>query len=305
MNAKLQIVDGLAPSRQRLPAGSWKTILEFLIERHPRVSIETWLARMDRGLVVDESGSRLCPSSSYRAGACVFYYREVEVEPRIPFDERVLYADDHILVADKPHFLPVMPAGRFVNETLLVRLKRRSERWQNLVPLHRIDRETAGLVLFSVDRATRGRYASMFQARRIEKTYEALAQTNERIDFPLTRRSRLIPGEPFFRMTEVEGEPNSETHIDVIERSKDASLYELKPVTGKKHQLRVHLAAIGIPIVGDKLYPNLRDAGDDDFADPLRLLARSISFRDPLTNRERRFESTLRLQRVTAANHVG
>lgn len=295
MNAPLEIVEGLAPSRQRLPAGSWKTVLEFLVERHPRVTIETWTARMERGHVIDEAGLRLQPSSPYRVGACVFYYREVETEARIPFDEQVIHADDQILVADKPHFLPVTPAGRFVNETLLVRLKRRREEWKNLVPLHRIDRETAGLVLFSLNPATRNLYASMFQEREIAKTYEALAPTDERLDFPITRRSRLATGTPFFRMTEVEGEPNSETRIDMVVRLRDASLYRLTPVTGKKHQLRVHLAALGIPIINDKLYPEVNDAEDDDFSSPLRLMAKSICFRDPVTNQERRFESERKL----------
>lgn len=304
MNAPLPIVEGVAASRQRLPPGSWKTVLEFLVERHPRVGADTWMSRMRRGRVVDEQGSRLDPSTPYRVGACIFYYREVAAERIIPFDERVLYEDEHILVADKPHFLPVVPSGRFVGETLLARLKR-SRKLEHIVPLHRIDRETAGVVIFSVNPATRGLYASLFQDRGIEKVYEAVARTDERIDFPVTRRSHLAMGEPFFRMTEVAGEPNSETRIDVIERIDDTSLYRLMPVTGKKHQLRVHLAALGIPIVNDKLYPEVRDAGDDDYADPLQLLAKSISFHDPVTNRERHFASEGELRRVTPVNHGG
>jgi tRNA pseudouridine32 synthase/23S rRNA pseudouridine746 synthase len=198
-------------------------------------------------------------------------------------------------VADKPHFLPVVPAGRFLHETLLVRLKRKTG-LERLVPVHRLDRETAGVVLFSLNPASRGAYVSLFRERKVRKVYEALARTLPGLGLPLTRRSRLVTGEPFFRMREVEGEPNSETHIDVLRRLNGVSLYQLSPVTGRKHQLRVHLSALGIPIVNDRLYPEVSSAaGDDDFSNPLKLLARSVSFLDPLTGRERHFESGRKL----------
>src|SRR5215216_2188518 len=108
LESPLPVDGGVAPSRQTLPAGGWETVLDFLAERHASVGADAWVARMRKGEVVDETGLRLTPSSPYRAGACVFYYREPEDEPRVPFEERVLYADEHILVADKPHFLPVV-----------------------------------------------------------------------------------------------------------------------------------------------------------------------------------------------------
>jgi tRNA pseudouridine32 synthase / 23S rRNA pseudouridine746 synthase len=290
----LPFVGGVGPSRRRLPAGSWKTVLDFLSEEYARVGADAWRSRMERGLVLDESGRQLSPASPYRAGACVYYYREPPAEREIPFEERVVHADEHLLVADKPHFLAVVPAGRFLRETLLVRLRRKLG-LEHLTPAHRIDRETAGLVVFSVNPSTRGAYVSLFRERRVEKVYEALANTTRALDFPVVRRSRIVKGEPFFRMKEAEGEPNSETQVEVKEERGGVSLYRLRPSTGRKHQLRVHLSALGIPILNDRLYPEVKPEAPDDFSEPLKLLAKSLSFRDPLDGRERRFESARRL----------
>jgi tRNA pseudouridine32 synthase/23S rRNA pseudouridine746 synthase len=254
---------------------------------------------MAKGELVDETGQRLDSDSAYRVGTSIFYYRELESEEVIPFDEHILYQDEHILVADKPHFLPVIPAGRFLHETLLVRLKKKWQ-LQQLVPVHRLDRETAGVVLFSVNAATRGRYTALFRNRKVRKLYEALAPALTDISFPVTRRSRIVPGEPFFRMKEIEGEPNSETHIVPGENAESsmegAIVYRLTPVTGRKHQLRVHLSALGIPIMNDRLYPEVslaqRTDSEDSFSSPLKLLAKSISFEDPLTGQEHDFQSS-------------
>ena len=292
MNAPLPFVEGVGPSCQWLPAGPWKTVIDFFIEQYPHVHAATWQSRMAKGQVRDENGCRVDAETPFRAGACIFYYRELENEKPIPFKEQVLYQDEHILVADKPHFLPVIPAGRFLQETLLVRL-RKQHAAEELTPIHRLDRETAGVVLFSLNPATRGHYTSLFRNRKVRKVYEALAPTIE--DFPATRRSRIVQGEPFFRMKEVPGEANSETHVSVINTFGNTTQYQLLPLTGKKHQLRLHLAALGIPIVNDKLYPAYTPATGDDFSKPLKLLAKSISFRDPLSGREHYFESRTRL----------
>lgn len=249
---------------------------------------------MAKGQVRDETGCRVDANTPFRAGACIFYYRELEFENPIPFSEKVLYQDEHILVADKPHFLPVIPSGRFLRETLLVRLRRLCAT-EDLVPIHRLDRETAGVVLFSLNRKTRGHYTSLFRNRKVRKVYEALAPTREKSNFPTTRRSRVVQGEPFFRMKEVPGEANSETHVSVLSTRGNLSLYQLLALTGRKHQLRLHLAALGIPILNDRLYPALITSTDDDFSKPLKLLAKSISFRDPLSGQEYNFESGRKL----------
>jgi tRNA pseudouridine32 synthase/23S rRNA pseudouridine746 synthase len=286
----LPIRDGVAPSYLWLddtPAGG---ALAFLAGHFAEVGEAVWRDRMARGEVVDAGGAVLGPDSVLRRGMRIWYYRELDAETPIPFEEQILFRDEHLLVVDKPHFLPMTPGGRFLHETLLVRLKNRTGLAQ-LTPIHRLDRETAGVVIFSHQEATRGAYQSLFQKRSVLKEYEALSAPLPALQFPLVHRSRMVEGHPFFRMQEVEGEPNSESAVDVIGMRGDAMLYRLQPHTGRKHQLRVHMAALGAPIVNDAFYPEALPCKGDDFANPLKLLARSIRFDDPLTGRERRFES--------------
>ena len=284
----------IAPSRLQLPPGPWATVLDGLCARFPAIARGVWIDRFARGRVLDASGAAVAPDTPYRTGAEIRYFREVPDESPIPFEEGVLHVDAHLVVADKPHFLPVTPAGPYLRETLLARLVHRLGN-PNLVPLHRIDRDTAGLVLFSADPATRGAYQALFRERRIRKRYEAIAPALPHLDFPLTRRTRLMPGTPFFRMQEGEGAPNSETRIDVIDRSGPLWRYALEPVTGKKHQLRVHLAALGAPILDDPSYPVLREPAADDHVRPMKLLAAMLAFVDPVTGIERTFRSGLSL----------
>ncbi|MCB2016072.1 MAG: pseudouridine synthase [Hydrogenophaga sp.] len=293
---------GVSPSCVALPqrpAGDtpWSSLLDFLADRLPVLDRATWAERMAKGDVVDDAGQAVGADAPYRPGARLYYWRSLPVEPDIPFDATVLHQDAHLLVADKPHFLPVTPTGRFVQQTLLVRLKQATG-IDTLSPLHRIDRETAGLVVFSVRPEERGAYQAMFRERRVDKVYEVIAPASDAHSFPMTRRSR-IEEDPnaFFRMVEVEGDPNSETAIDMLERRGDWAHYALSPVTGKRHQLRVHLNGLGLPIAGDQFYPVVRrgPGEPEDFTDPLRLLAREIGFTDPVTGEARRFKSRLSL----------
>lgn len=298
--------DGVSPSCVALPApGSracpWPTIADFLAERLPAVARDDWRLRMARGEVLDEAGRPVPPDAPYRGGQRLYYWRALPHEPPVPFEARVLFQDAHLLVADKPHFLPVTPTGRFVRETLLVRLKQATG-IDTLSPIHRIDRETAGLVVFSVRPPERGAYQALFRDRAIGKAYEAIASGPPdgalAWSAPLTRRSRIEEDpDAFFRMIETDGEPNSETRIELAERRGAWARYRLAPITGKRHQLRVHLNALGLPIAGDQFYPTVRrgPGEPEDYAEPLRLLARAIAFTDPITGQARRFESGLRL----------
>lgn len=285
----------LRPSTLHLPPGDWATVLDCLCARFPAIDRATWQARMRRGKVLDAGGCPLDEAHPYREGLRVHYFREVAEETPIPFVEEILHHDEHLLVVDKPHFLPVIPSGGYVEQTLLARLTRRLGNPQ-LVPLHRIDRHTAGLVLFSTDPQSRDRYHALFRERQIVKRYEAIAPALTQLDFPYRHASRLVRGEPFFRMQEAPGTPNSETLLQVAERNGALWRYALFPVTGKQHQLRVHLAALGAPICNDPFYPvPLPAEVADDYARPLKLLAQQLQFVDPLSGRPREFASRLHL----------
>jgi tRNA pseudouridine32 synthase / 23S rRNA pseudouridine746 synthase len=280
-----------------MPPGPWRSLLDGLCARFPTVGREAWLGRFERGRVLDGAGTPLSADTAYRTGMEVYYFREVAAEAAAAPGEQVLHVDEHLVVADKPHGLPVTPAGEAVAETLLARLVLRLGN-PHLVPLHRIDRDTAGLVLFSASPASRAAYHALFSDHRIVKTYEALAPPLPSLTFPIVHRSRLVRGEPFFRMREAAGEANSETHVDVAHRGAHAWRYVLAPRTGRKHQLRVHMAALGAPIFGDILYPELqpREATERMARQRLQLLARRLSFVDPLDQRVREYESRFQLR---------
>lgn len=277
-----------------LPPGAWTTVLDCLCAKFPAIDREQWLDRIARGRVLDGHGQPITAALAFREGLKIHYFREVPNEPPIPVLETILYADEHLVVADKPHFLPVTPAGEYVEQTLLRRLIQRLDN-PDLVPLHRIDRHTAGLVLFSANRQTRSAYQALFPTRRIEKRYEAIAAALPHLEFPRIHESRMVDGEPFFRMQEGPGVSNTRTRIEVIERNGELWRYGLYPVTGKKHQLRVHMAALGAAICNDPFYPDVIKDAVDDYDRPLKLLAQGLDFSDPVTGEARHFESRLRL----------
>ncbi len=303
-SSPLPLRDGVKPSYLCLPHDAryiGGSLLAFLCERFPFVDEHGWRARLNSGFVVAADGTILSEHARYCAGETIYYYREIsrEDEPRIPFDETILHVDAHLIVVDKPHFLPVIPSGRFLRETLLTRLRLRPELQHlnvtDITPIHRLDKDTAGVMLFSHNRATRGAYQSLFQSRAVSKVYEALAPTRMDLHYPVDISSRMVRGEQFYLTQEVEGEPNAFTTVELIENRGAHSLYRLHPHTGKKHQLRVHMMRLGMPLLNDGLYPVPTPMDVVDYDKPLKLLARSIAFVDPLMGEQRCFESQWRL----------
>ena len=286
--------DGVGPSCVSLPAGPWATMLDFLVQRFPGVAAEVWQQRLLQGAVVDEQGAPVTPDRAYQPKLHLYYYRSVPDEVPIPFEEVVLFQDEHLVVADKPHFLPVVPSGGYLQQTLLVRLKRRLG-LADLVPLHRIDRDTAGLVLFSVQPATRGIYQGLFRQHSMRKTYQATARWDPTLHWPLRRETRIGDSAHFMQQQELPGPPNAVTLIQPLAVRGNLARYQLQPVTGHRHQLRVHMNALGLPILGDGIYPTLTPEGHSNPALPLQLLAQTLEFTDPLSGLVRRFESERRL----------
>ena len=290
---------GVSASVVSVPAeASTQTpVLDFLAARMPGISRQEWAERLQQGLVLQEDGLAAAPEQICQPGQRLYYYRNLADEPTLPVQARVVFEDDHLLVADKPHFMPVTPSGRYVQQSLLVQLKRLTG-CAELVPLHRIDRETAGLVLFGKRLAERDAYHALFRDKNIQKRYQAIAAWRADLPLPCVHTSRLVPGEPFFKSQEVAGPANSETRIQLLAQKGMRALYQLEPVTGKRHQLRVHMMALGIPIEGDQCYPQVLRGPQaaEDFTQPLQLLAHSVQFTDPHTGQARAFQSQLELR---------
>jgi tRNA pseudouridine32 synthase/23S rRNA pseudouridine746 synthase len=287
--------EGVSASRVYLPADqTYANLLEFFTSQFPHIDPSEWTARFDEGLIKTLDDQPLLSSDAYRPNTHLIYFRRLAREPEIPFEEEILYQDEHILVADKPHFLPVTPSGLYLHQTLLNRLKKKTG-IQALSPIHRIDRDTAGLVIFSVNPNERAHYQNLFRDRAVTKVYEAIAPYSKELanKLPLTYRSRLEESEHFLQMQEVEGEANADTYVELLEASEPWARYCLGPGSGKKHQLRCHLNALGAPIKHDQIYPVLTpyQEYDLDFSKPLQLLAKEIAFKDPISGEFRSFIS--------------
>jgi len=280
-----------APSKVTMPATTqpYPSILEFLTVRFPQIGKNCWQQRISAGKVLSDDGAPISLNTAYQPHHPLYYFREVADERQIPFQEQILFQSDHLLVACKPHFLPVIPGGGYVNECLLNRLRTRTGN-RDLVPLHRIDRETAGVVMFSVNRATRGLYARLFAKGMIEKSYQALAECSSNQDKNgWTVENRIVKGDPWFRMRTVPGPPNARSDIRLLERNGTIARFALFPITGKTHQLRIHMSGLGFRILNDRYYPELQPEQADDFDKPLRLIAKSVRFRDPVSGEELEF----------------
>jgi tRNA pseudouridine32 synthase / 23S rRNA pseudouridine746 synthase len=273
--------------------GRWATVREFLLETQARIPESRLDEMFAAGEIVDMSGP-VSADAPFAPGEGIWFHRDLPFETPVPFEVSVVHRDDTLLVVDKPHFLSTIPRGGHVLESALVRLRRDLE-LPLLVPAHRLDRVTAGLVLFVVDPQARGAYQALFQDRRVRKTYEAIASYSGH-DFPLTVRSRIIKEKGVFEAREVDGEPNAETRVELIGVRKGLGRYRLHPHTGRTHQLRLHMNSLGTPILGDDLYPTPTGRAIDDFTNPLQLLASELEFVDPISGETRRFETGRRLE---------
>lgn len=335
MRSPLPVRDGVNATRLRVPlTGPWTTVLEFVLERFGHVDPEGIRQRFADGEVAAADGTRIRPETPLGAAEFIWYYRSPPVEPRIPFEVRLLHEDERLVVADKPPFLPTTPGGRFLQETALVRLRRLLDE-PELTPLHRLDRLTWGVVLFVRRAEDRGAYQQLFERRRIEKSYEALAPApsgdvaEQLAAGPVHVRNRLNKVKAQLRAFEEAGPPNAHSEIELVRvieppcviqsanviepapppaasgpRSRGRALYRLTPHTGKTHQLRLHMAGLGLGIENDPFYPTLLDEAPDDHSRPLGLLARSIAFEDPFTDRNLTFRSRFDLERPPPLNRA-
>lgn len=312
----LPLRQGVGPSVVALPSlpanrpCPWPQLIDYLAHRFPQVSRAEWVRRMQQGEVVDSHGKPVGPDHPFAPSHKFHYYREWPDEPVVNAEAPVVFEDELLLVADKPHFLPVTPKGRYARHTLLARLRDRTG-LADLQPVHRIDRETAGLVLFSKRRQDRAAYQRLFAERRVHKTYEAIAALTPAwtwgLGMPLDYASRLEDASHFMQMREVPGsrcatDANAITRITLIETQFGWGRFRLEPLTGRRHQLRVQMAALGLPLRGDRIYPHLQPLDSDDPDDPLRLLACELDFIDPVTGVHRQFQTRLR---ITFPSHDG
>lgn len=276
----------------------WATMGDFLGDRLPGfVPVADLLAA---GEFVDRHGRPWRGSEAYRPNAFVWFHRPLLPEPEVPFAVEVLHADDRIVVVDKPHFLATTPRGVHVRQTVLVRL-RESLGLPELAPAHRLDRLTAGVLVLTTRKQHRAAYSGLFQTRGVRKTYEALAPFDPALELPRTLTGRIEKRRGSLQAEVVPGEPNAETLIEVVEVRGPYARYRLTPITGRTHQLRVQLASLGVPILGDPLYPTVRDVAPDDFTAPLQLVARRIAFTDPVDGTGREYTSRFALNWPAAA----
>jgi tRNA pseudouridine32 synthase/23S rRNA pseudouridine746 synthase len=321
MQSPLPVRDGVNATRLRLPdEGPWETALDYMMHRWGHIDPQGIEDRFDAGEIVGEAGIALDRSTPMQDHRFIWYYRTLPPETRIPVELNILHQDDHLLVVDKPHFLPTTPGGTYIQESALVRLRNQLG-LPDLIPMHRLDRMTAGILLLSTNPETRGKYQVLFEKRQVQKEYECVsaaepAPGHPAVDFPVVVRNRMTKSRSYLLAEVVDGEPNAETRIERL-HTFDASgapddvahdgapdvdggphrraLYRLEPHSGKTHQLRVHMASLGLGIVNDAFYPDLLDKAPDNYAKPLQLLARGIRFVDPISGSPVEYRSRLEL----------
>ncbi|MCD5343914.1 RluA family pseudouridine synthase [Arthrobacter sp. AK04] len=325
MQSPLPVRDGVNATRLRLPGeGPWDTAMDYMMHRWGHIDPQGIEDRFDAGEIVGEGGVPLDRTTPLQDHTFIWYYRSLPPETRIPVDITILHQDEHLLVVDKPHFLPTTPGGTYIQESALVRLRNQLE-LPDLIPMHRLDRMTAGVLLFSTNPRTRGRYQVLFEKRQVQKEYECVSAARPAdgypaVDFPVVVRNRMTKSRSYLLAEVIDGEPNAETRIERLEMfdagapsgaagapaaapgsPRRLARYQLEPHTGKTHQLRVHMASLGLGIINDAFYPDLLDKAPDDYTRPLQLLARGIRFVDPMSGKPVEYRSGLDLSEARRA----
>lgn len=286
---------GLDPARLRLPAqGSWATIRDHLVERLPMVEPARIDEMLASGEIADEHGP-IAPDAPFVPQGVVWLHRDLPQEVPVPFELGVVHRDENLLVVDKPHFMATIPRGKHVLQTALVKLRHQLG-LPELSAAHRLDRVTAGLVMFVIPRERRGAYQTLFRDRLVRKEYQAVAGYDPELELPRTVHSRIVKERGVITAFTVDGPPNAETRVELLDHRDGLGHYRLLPATGRTHQLRLHMSELGVPILGDTFYPELHDTALDDFRRPLQLLASVLEFTDPVTGEHRRFETRRSLQ---------
>ena len=313
MQSPLPVRDGVNATRLRLPEdGPWATAMDYMLHRWGHIDPQGIEDRFDAGEIVGEGGIPLNRATKLEDHTFIWYYRSLPPETRIPVELSILHQDEHLLVVDKPHFLPTTPGGTYIQESALVRLRNQLG-LPDLIPMHRLDRMTAGILLLSTNPETRGKYQVLFEKRQVRKEYECVSAAEPAagypvVDFPVVVRNRMTKSRSYLLAEVIEGEPNAETRVELLETFDGGAsaagasagggrraLYRLEPHSGKTHQLRVHMASLGLGIVNDAFYPDLLDKAPDDYTRPLQLLARGIRFVDPVSGKPVEYRSRLQL----------
>ncbi len=300
MLSPLPVRDGVGATRLHVPmSGEWPTVGAYMIERFFHLDPEGLLSRFDRGEIVARDGRPLTRETPLGVEEFIWYYRDPPVETYLPLEIEVLHQDADLVVIDKPHFLPTIPGGKFLQNSALIRLRNLLGN-DELAPIHRLDRATAGVLMFSARPQTRAPYQLMFEKRQVQKVYEAVSARPAEWDasrFPLVYRNHIVKLRNELKVkVDDQREPNAETQIDLIDADERVVHTLLRPHSGKMHQLRVHLAALGLGILNDPFYPELRGEAPDDLDRPMQLLARELHFVDPLSGASRMFSTTRTLQ---------
>ena len=315
MQSPLPVRDGVNATRLRLPdEGPWDTAMDYMMHRWGHIDPQGIEDRFDAGEIVGEGGAPLDRGTPLEEHTFIWYYRTLPPETRMPVEINILHQDEHLLVVDKPHFLPTTPGGTYIQESALVRLRNQLD-LPDLIPMHRLDRMTAGVLLLSTNPETRGKYQVLFEKRQVQKEYECVSAAAPAAGFPAVGlpavvRNRMTKSRSYLLAEVIDGEPNAETRIELL-RTFDGgthdgaaarrALYRLEPHTGKTHQLRVHMASLGLGIVNDAFYPELLDKAPDDYSKPLQLLARGIRFVDPISKQPVEYRSRLELSEAHPA----